>query len=123
MAKILVIDDSAEVCGFLCNTLSPCGHEVLSAENGKVGLELFEKNVPDLVIVDMVMPIMGGREFIVQVRKMPIGKNTPIIIISAHVAIKEVMDLLNVGATYFLKKPYSIEEIKENVERSLLHLK
>lgn len=121
MAKILIIDDSADIRGFLSSFYITKGHDVVAMDNGKSGLKAFEKQLPDLIVVDMLMPIMGGREFLLNIRQMPNGANIPVIIISAYVSAKEIMDLLNMGATYFLKKPISINDLQEHLERMNLN--
>jgi DNA-binding response OmpR family regulator len=119
MAKILIIDDSENMRVFVCDFLRKFGHDIIAMDNGKSGLKAFEMHNPNIVIVDMLMPIMDGREFIIRIRKLPQGVNTPIIIVSAYVSIKQVMDLLNMGATYFMNKPISLDSLKDHIDRSL----
>jgi len=119
MARVLVVDDSDKIRSFFQQVVLLLSHECFLAENGQKGLELANKIKPDLIISDMIMPIMGGRDFIIQLRKIGEFQKTPIIIISAYVTVKEVMDLLNLGGTYFLKKPVDVEELGEIIQRSL----
>lgn len=119
MAKILIVDDSERVRLFLQDFMNMLGHKCVLAEDGVIGFAKFESEQPDLIISDMIMPNMNGRDFIIKIRETEKGKKTPIIIISAYVTIKEVFDLLNLGGTYFMKKPVSLDDLKEKVERSL----
>ena len=119
MAKILIVDDELTIRDYLSIVVSELGHQPLCAENGKIGLEMVKKENPDLVISDMVMPIMGGREFIENVRKLPQGDKMPIIITSGFAKIGEVSSLLEMGATYFLKKPVEKKELQEYINKAL----
>jgi DNA-binding response OmpR family regulator len=69
MAKILVFDDEPSILLMIKKMLEKAGHEVDIALNGKDGMELFEKNKPDLVITDIIMPIKEGLETIMELRK------------------------------------------------------
>ena len=69
MAKILVFDDEPSILLMIKKMLEKAGHEVDLALNGKDGMELFEKNKPDLVITDIIMPIKEGLETILELRK------------------------------------------------------
>ena len=94
------------------------GHQFVCAENGKIGLEMFKAENPDLIISDMVMPEMDGREFIENVRRLPLGKEVPIIILSGYAKVGDVASLLDAGATYFLKKPVDLKELQEYIKKA-----
>jgi len=68
MTRILVIDDDAEVLQLLKRILNKAGHEVVVAANGKIGVELYRQEKPDLIITDMIMPEMEGAETIIMIR-------------------------------------------------------
>ncbi len=69
MAKILVIDDEPSILLMIKKMLEKEGHEVDMALNGREGIELFEKNIPDLLITDIIMPEKEGLETIIELRK------------------------------------------------------
>ena len=69
MAKILVIDDEPSILLMIKKMLEKSGHEVDMALNGREGMELFEKNIPDLLITDIIMPEKEGLETIIELRK------------------------------------------------------
>lgn len=119
MAKVLIVDDEQSLRDYLSAVVSELGHQPFCAENGKIGLEIVIKEKPNLVISDMVMPIMSGREFIENIRKLPQGEKVPIIIISGFAKIGEVSSLLKIGATYFLKKPVDLNAIQEYINKAL----
>lgn len=119
MAKILIVDDEQTLRDYLSIVISELGHQPFCAENGKIGFEMVKNEKPILVISDMVMPVMGGREFIENIRKLPQGEKLPIIIISGFAKIGEVSSLLEMGATYFLKKPVELADIQEYIKKAL----
>jgi YesN/AraC family two-component response regulator len=69
MARILVIDDEPSILLMIKKMIEKAGHEVYIASNGREGLELFEKNSPDLIITDIIMPQKEGLEIILELRK------------------------------------------------------
>jgi len=118
--KILIVDDEDSIRTYVSIVVSELGYEPITAENGKIGLEKFKQNRPNLIICDMIMPVMNGRELIEKVRQLPEGRTIPIIILSGYAKISEVAKLLELGATYFLKKPVEFLEFKEYIKMSLL---
>lgn len=119
MKKILIIDDSEGMRKFLNLVLTQNNFETFSAVDGMEGFIAFEQNKPDIVIVDMYLPKMNGREFISKIRSNPQHKKIPIIIVSAYISINEVSDILEVGATYFLRKPISQTDLLSYISRAL----
>jgi len=114
--KVLVIDDIAENREVLDLLLGSIGFEVKSAVNGKEGLELFTKWLPDIVLMDMVMPIMDGIEATKEIRKLPKGKSSVIIGVSAS-AFDEERDLfINCGANDFVRKPFQLSELLQKIK-------
>jgi CheY-like chemotaxis protein len=116
--KILIIDDMPEALVVLMAYLTSEGYEVITAQNGAEGLTLVAANTPDLVISDIMMPKMGGFEFIEKLRRDH-SVYIPIVFMSAkdkNVAEKLAMDL---GADGFLEKPVSFTVIKATVEAAL----
>ncbi|HEY5079085.1 MAG TPA: response regulator [Opitutaceae bacterium] len=112
MARILVIDDDHGVRTMLSRTLAHCGHTVIEAENGKIGLDLFPSSNADLVITDLVMPEKEGLEVLAVLRKA-----TPpvkVIAISGggrHNATEYLNVARYLGASRVLAKPFSIEAL------------
>lgn len=123
MAKILIVDDSIVMNNIIFDFLNKLGHDVIGKESVISGLKAFEQYNHDMVILDMITPIIDGLEFITQLRKMPQGLYTPIIVASTYISIKQVMDILDTGATYFLNKPISCDKLNDYVERILILIK
>jgi len=118
---VLVIDDNRENRAVLVNLLTPLGFQVVEASNGQEGLTLLEEVQPDLIIVDLVMPVMNGLEFTQQVRSLPLPtfQNLPIIAASASVFDTYQQDSLTAGCNAFLAKPIRAEILLQLLEELL----
>lgn len=119
IGKILVIDDEEIIRITTEAMLVDLGYEVICAENGKIGLELFKlHNDINLVLLDMIMPVMGGRETFDKLRQ--IDQNLSIIICSGFSKESDLDELYNNGVSGFLDKPFKYSELSELV-KSLLN--
>ncbi len=115
---ILTIDDDKYIRESFRGLLEDFDFEVLEAENGRIGLEIFEKENPDLILVDMRMPVVDGLEVLeTVVKKSP---DTPIIMVSGAGEIKDVVKALRLGAWDYLMKPVKdLNMLAHTIERSL----
>jgi signal transduction histidine kinase len=120
--KILVVDDRWENRSVALHLLQPLGFEVQEAMNGQEGIEKAAEYRPDLIIADLVMPVMDGFELIRRLRNDPILQDTCIIASSASVFEAEQCASIAAGANEFLPKPISADGLLEMI-RSLLDLK
>jgi two-component system, chemotaxis family, chemotaxis protein CheY len=113
--KVLLVDDSAFMRNVLKNILENDGFKQFSeAENGKEALEKIESEKPDLVLLDIIMPEMGGMDVIKQV-----GKETNIIVISAVGQDKVVEEAKTSGAKGYIVKPFDNKKVLEEVNNTL----
>ncbi len=101
--KVLTIDDEFLIRESIVDYLEDSGFEVLQAENGRIGLEVFRKELPDIVLVDLRMPEIDGLDVLTTVTKEVPA--TPIIVISGTGVIQDVIDALRLGAWDYLVKP------------------
>lgn len=119
MKTILLVDDEYAIVEILGRILEDEGYRVVSATNAKDGIERVGKEAPDLVIVDYMMPLGGGRELVQELRALPGHEATPVIMVSA--AAKEVATsngrggVLDVAA--FLGKPFPLDDLLETIAR------
>lgn len=112
--KILVVDDSALTKALISKTLSEAGYEVVNAENGAQGLLVFEKEHPDLVLTDFMMPITDGLELAEKIRAR--DKHVPIILISVEFN-KEIKDRAQrLGINDYLFKSFEKKELLRKVD-------
>ncbi|MBU3917086.1 response regulator, partial [bacterium] len=114
------INDTDYVRQGFCDYLEDRNYAVLQAENGRVGVEIFEREKPDLVLVDLHMPEMDGFEVLARITS--VSPDTPIIIVSGADDVKEVVKALKLGAWDYLMKPIEdlsilAHTIKKSLER------
>ncbi len=112
--RVLVVDDEPDLRELYCVNLEEAGHEVLTASNGAEGLGVVERESPDIVLVDLMMPLMDGYEFLQHLRRMPGLQRTPAIVVSA---IATGGFSRKVGASGFVAKPFDADELVSVVER------
>lgn len=117
--KILVVDDRWENRSVIINLLEPLGFELIEAENGQEGLDKAVIWNPDLIITDLVMPIMGGWDMAKKVRLLPQIQNTVIIASSASVFNFDRQQSHEAGCNDFLPKPIQAEELLNQISRYL----
>jgi CheY-like chemotaxis protein len=117
--KILVVDDRIENCSVLVNLLTPLGFEVHEASSGEEAITQACSLHPDLILMDLVMPIMNGFEATRQLRRLPEFKQIPIIAISASVFDYHHKASLDAGCNDFISKPLRTEELLEFLEKHL----
>lgn len=115
--KILVIDDEEIIRETIKIMLESIGYDVLCAENGKVGLQLFFQNSIDLIILDMIMPVMNGRNTLSELRKRDEG--IPVVISSGYAEDEDLSILKELGISGFLNKPFYQNELAQIVSKVL----
>lgn len=116
---ILVVDDEEMIRLTASSLLMYMGYDVVCADNGKNGLDTFIKNRDNinLIILDMIMPVMGGREAFEKIREM--DKNVPIIISSGFSREQDLESIKEKGISGFLQKPFSMSELSKLVAEAL----
>lgn len=114
--KILIIEDEEKISMIIKSYLEKEGYKVFQAYDGEAGLELFEQNNPDLVILDLMLPKLPGEEVIKEIRNK---SEVPIIMVSAKVEEDNRIDGLRLGADDYVTKPFSPKELVERVRAVL----
>lgn len=117
MPHILIVDDDREWSESVAELLSEWGYTVSTAPNGLAGLHLLTRHPADLVIIDMVMPMMSGAEMLAELRKLPRLAATPVVAVTA---MKNALPTGEVGPIATLLKPISGPQLRDAVTR-LLH--
>lgn len=115
--KILVIDDDPHIVELLKNRLVACSYQVVTAQDGEAGLEQVEKENPDLIIVDVLMPRMDGYTFVRTLRRQDASRNIPVIVLTAKDKMKDLFELE--GVKDYMVKPYRPEELMKKVRSNL----
>ncbi|MBD2355054.1 response regulator [Tolypothrix sp. FACHB-123] len=117
--KILILDDKWENRSVIVNLLEPVGFDVIEANNGQQGWEQVKNHKPDLIITDLIMPVMDGLELIKNLRQSEEFKHTAIIASSASVFASDQYKSIDVGANAFLPKPIEVETLLELLRQFL----
>lgn len=113
MAKLLIVDDDPYVTESLKVGLGQRGHELFFGHNGREGVELAHSLAPDLVIIDMTMPIMDGLEATEEIRQQ---SDVPIIMLTAETDEEDVIEALETGVDEYLSKPFRINELSARIQ-------
>lgn len=117
--KILVIDDKNEFRR-LTKTILLSKYEVEGAEDGMHALSILQNGFyPDLIVCDLLMPVLGGKEFVEQVKSSGAYKDIPIIILSSIDKSDEKIKLINMGVNDYMEKPYNPAELMARIENIL----
>jgi PAS domain S-box-containing protein len=117
--RVLIADDREDNRSVLRDMLAPSGFEILEAANGEAGLALARAQKPDLILVDLKMPVMDGRAMIRQVRATPELARVPIIAISASAFNYNREECIAAGANDFLPKPFRLDRLLNLVAQYL----
>ena len=114
--KILVVDDDPQIRRVMKATLVGHNYEVIEARTGEEALETIQKESPNLILLDMNMPGMGGLETCRAIRS---GADTPVIILSVRNTEKDKVAALDAGADDYVTKPFGIEELLARIRAAL----
>lgn len=117
--QILVVDDLDNNREIIANYLIPLGFEIIEAKSGEKAIASYHKHQPDMVLLDLVMPIMDGSQVTQHLRQEPQFKEIPIIIISASTLTTDESRCYYEGASDFLAKPLNFEQLLQVMERHL----
>jgi len=117
--KILVVEDDQNIKYLVTFKLKNAGYEVFSASNGVEALQFLEKNSVDLIITDVMMPLMTGKELIIKLKHNPATQHIPTIMLTSRTLEKEVVEGLSLGADDYIKKPFSPQELLARVKNVL----
>jgi diguanylate cyclase (GGDEF)-like protein/PAS domain S-box-containing protein len=116
---ILVVDDAPENIQLLSRIFSKCGYQIQVAENGAQAVEIAQATLPDIILLDINMPVLGGFEACVQLKKDERTCDIPVIFISALDSIDDKSNGFRVGGVDYILKPFEYEEVQARVETHL----
>jgi len=124
MKKILFIEDESALQRAVTRVLASEDYQVLSALDGETGLGLAQKELPDLILLDLVLPRKDGFEVLQALRQNQETKNIPVVILTNLEGGTEIERVLSLGATtYLVKTNYRLEEVVEKVKGLLQEAK
>jgi DNA-binding response OmpR family regulator len=112
---LLIVEDNLDLRNYLSENLNNV-YRVLEAENGRDGLQLAINSMPDLIISDLMMPVMDGIEFCLQVRREKRTNHIPFIMLTAKADRESKLEGLETGADEYLVKPFDAEELRVRIK-------
>ena len=120
MKTILLIEDEGALQKTMSDVLSQEGYEVFLALDGEIGLRLAKEKIPDLILLDLVLPKIMGFEVLQQLRKDEGTKDIPVIILTNLEDVQDIQRATDLGATtYLVKSNYDLQEVVEKVKTVL----
>ena len=117
-ARILVVDDEPQIQRFLRPSLGAAGYDVVSASNGAEALRAAATQAPDVILLDLGLPDLDGKDVIAQLRAW---SKVPIIVLSARDSEAEKIAALDLGADDYVNKPFAMGELMAHVRTALRH--
>jgi two-component system cell cycle response regulator DivK len=111
MSKILVVEDSPMIQEILVERLRFRNYEVIVAQDGQEGVEMAQREQPDLILMDISLPVMDGWEATEHIRKIESIKNVPIIALTAHALVEDRNRSLAIGCNDFETKPINFSQL------------
>ena len=115
MPRVLIVDDDPGILKLVQRALKPKGYEVFTATTGTEGLNQVQAEVPDIIVLDKVMPDIDGFEIARRLRREPIFAHIPIVILTGASELGDKLDAFNAGADDFLTKPFEVDELADAV--------
>jgi DNA-binding response OmpR family regulator len=117
--RILVIEDDPSVRTLLQKSLTAHGYSVLVAKDGVEGLTMLETERPDLIVVDIMMPRLDGMTLVRAIKKNEVTGPIPVIFLTAKNDPKSMIEGINVGAKFYVTKPFQIDDLISKVKKAL----
>ena len=117
--RILLIEDDVALVALLSKALSARGYDVQIAKDGLEGLTKVDKSPPDLLIVDIMMPQLDGMTLVRAIKSHRETRHVPVIFLTAKSDSRSVVEGINLGAKFYITKPFSIEDLLSKVQRAL----
>lgn len=116
MAKILVVEDNEMNLDMLSRRLSRRGHNIIVAVDGAQGIELAQKEMPELILMDMSLPVLDGWQATRQLKSNPAMKHIPIIALTAHAIAGDREKCLAAGCDEYESKPIKFPQLLAKIE-------
>jgi len=117
MARILIVDDSPSQLLGIQRIVEKLGHETITATDGAAGVEAAKASLPDLVLMDVVMPNLNGFQATRTLKREPSTQNIPVILVTTKDQDTDRMWGMRQGARAYITKPFSEDELSEVIER------
>ncbi len=122
MKKILIVEDEPDVLSVLAARLEGAGFEILAAEDSYRGMEKIRKELPDLIILDLMLPAGGGVNLLRKIRVLEKTRDLPVIILTGLRDQKIKNEITDIGVQGYFLKPYEPEELIGSIRALLLQV-
>jgi two-component system, cell cycle response regulator DivK len=119
MARILLVEDNELNRDMLSRRLIRKGYEVILAQNGQEGLEAAQNHTPDLILMDMSLPVMDGWEATRRLKEVPATSRIPVVALTAHALSDDREKARRAGCDAYETKPVELTQLIETIERLL----
>jgi DNA-binding response OmpR family regulator len=119
MARILLAEDEKQIADMIAFKLTNGGHQVIRAPDGEEAMKLAKSDAPDLIMLDAMMPGLGGFEVLRRLKSDPALRAVPVIMVTAKGHERDVLNGLRGGAVDYIVKPFSLKELAARVELAL----
>jgi two-component system cell cycle response regulator len=119
MKKVLTVDDSKVVRTMVTRALVPYGCQIVEAANGREGVDAARRERPDLILLDVTMPVMDGREALIELREDPDVQATPVIMLTDESGRDLVLEIAKLGVKGYIVKPFTTETFAAEVDKVL----
>ncbi len=119
MKKALVVEDHQDLLGVFCQLLEAWDFAVVSAKTGMEGVEKAIEEKPDLILMDIMMPRMDGREATRRIRSNPETKDIPILAITALTKELQLSECIEAGCNDYIRKPFNYKDLREKIQALL----
>jgi DNA-binding response OmpR family regulator len=114
---LMIVDDDPQLMRVLAMFFDLEGYHVIQARNGREALDMLQEYQPDILLLDLMMPEVGGEEVVRQIRASRKVRHLPVIIFTAAETREE--ELRAAGASYFIAKPFSLDGLRDTVQEAL----
>ena len=119
MKTVLTVDDSKVVRSMVTRHLQSYGCAIIEACNGQEGVEMARTHKPDLVLLDVTMPVMDGKQALAELRKDPTTKEIPVVMLTAESGKDLVVEIVELGVNGYIVKPFQQEVFEKEVSKHL----
>lgn len=115
MTRILAVDDEPHILKLVAFSLSQHGYEVIEATDGMSAVEIAESELPDLILMDVMMPLLDGYDACERIKSNPRTSHIPVVMLSAKSQVSEQQTGLDRGALCYITKPFTPRELVDRV--------
>ena len=117
--KILIVDDDLDLCHILQRVFEQRDYDTVLAVNGKEAVDLATSQLPDLILMDIMLPVMDGFQATRLIRENSNTHSTPILAMTARVSIEDKKECFRSGCDEFIAKPFTVKELTACIEKLL----